>query len=298
MGSPDFAVPALTALANHYPVVGVITQPDRPAGRGRILASPPIKMLADSLGLEVIQPTRLRTPENFEKLFSWNPDLIVVAAYGQILRQNVLDLSPFGCINVHASLLPRWRGAAPIQASILAGDATTGVSIMKMDAGVDTGAVLASAGTAITPTDTGGILTDRLAVMGAKLLLEVLPAYLDGNLFPVPQNNDLATYAPPLKKDDALLNFDQPAESLAHRVMAFNPAPGAFTLWNDQVLKIHRAHADPQLSLRPGSRGISGNLPVIGTPQGGLVIDELQPAGKKAMPGKIFLQGARNWESQ
>ena len=180
MGSPDLALPILQALAAHYPIVGVVTQPDRPAGRGQALTPPPVKVLAEKLALPVIQPRRLREPEAMERLRSWAPELIVVAAFGQILRPEVLDLPRYGCINVHASLLPRWRGAAPIQAAILHGDADTGVTIMKMDPGVDTGPLLSQRSLPISPQDTAASLSEKLSALGAELLLETLPAYLKG----------------------------------------------------------------------------------------------------------------------
>ncbi len=209
MGSPEFALPTLKALAERYPVVGVVTQPDRPAGRGNVLTPPPVKVLAQQLGLEVFQPEKLRTPEAKEKLRSWNPDLIVVAAFGQILRQEVLDLPPFGCINVHASLLPRWRGASPIQAAILHGDTVTGVTIMKMDPGIDTGPILAQRTVTIQPEDTAGSLSERLAQEGASLLMEVLPDYLEGRLHPQPQPEEGATYAKMLSKEEGNLRFEE-----------------------------------------------------------------------------------------
>ena len=170
MGSPDFAVPALEALARDYPIVGVVTQPDRPAGRGGTLKPPAVKEAALRLGLPIIQPEKLRQPEAMDQLRAWAPDLIVVAAFGQILRPEVLDLPKFGCINIHGSLLPRWRGAAPIQAAILAGDVETGITIMKMDPGVDTGAILSRRYIPITPDDTAGTLFAKLAPLGANLV--------------------------------------------------------------------------------------------------------------------------------
>lgn len=301
MGSPDFALPSLRALAQNYTVAGIVTQPDRPAGRGRQLAAPPVKRLAQDLGLPFIQPGRLREPQAMEQLRAWKPDLIVVAAFGQILRPEVLDLPLFGCINVHASLLPRWRGAAPIQAAILHGDRETGITIMKVDPGIDTGPVLSQLATPIQPDDTAGSLSLRLAQMGAELLVETLPAYLRGDLKPQPQSDELATHAPMLKKEDGQLDFKQPAEELARRVRAFNPWPGAYTTWRGQRLKIHRAHpvvdrsrADGNL-LQPGSTTIYGDLPAFVTGHGLLVLDEVQPAGKKAMSGQVFLRGARDW---
>ncbi len=203
MGSPDFSVPSLQMLAKHHRIIGVVTQPDRPAGRGRTLTPPPIKQAADDLELPVIQPKRLREPEAMEQLRQWKPDLIVVAAFGQILRPEVLDLPPLGCVNVHASLLPRWRGAAPIQASILQGDEQTGVTIMLMDPGVDTGPIIQQMATRIRPKETAGELSGRLAELGASLLSDTLPGYLSGKLIPQPQDNAQANYAAVLKKRTA-----------------------------------------------------------------------------------------------
>ena len=295
MGSPEFALPALQALAKNYAVVGVVTQPDRPSGRGRVLTPPAVKILAQKLGLPVIQPRRLREPEAIEQLKSWKPDLIVVAAFGQILRPEVLDLPRLGCINVHASLLPRWRGAAPIQAAILHGDAETGITIMRMEPGVDTGPIFSQRSLTILPEDTANSLSVRLAELGAELLIETLPGYLDGQIVPRLQNEAKATYAPMLKKEDGKLDFNQPAENLARRVRALNPWPGAFTDWQDGILKILHAHAGEGIAVSPGRRLVYQGLPAIGTAQGLLVLDEVQPAGKKPMPGKVFLQGARGW---
>ncbi|NLG74330.1 MAG: methionyl-tRNA formyltransferase [Chloroflexi bacterium] len=295
MGSPEFALPTLRALAKEYKVTGVVTQPDRPAGRGRDLTPPPVKKLAEELGLPTIQPQRLRDPDAMDQLREWNPDLIVVAAFGQILRQDVLSLPRFVCVNVHASLLPRWRGAAPIQAAILHGDEQTGVTIMCMDAGVDTGPMLAQAPTKILETDTAGTLSARLAELGAQLLIQTLPKYLSGELTPTAQDDSQATYAPMLKKEDGLLDFNRPAQELALRVRAFNPWPGTFTYWENQVLKIHRAHAVQSTSPKPGAALIHDGMPAFGTLEGLLVLDEVQPAGKRPMPGEVFLRGARHW---
>ncbi len=295
MGSPDFALPVLRRLAETYRVVGVVTQPDRPAGRGRTMTPPPVKSLAETLGIAVIQPRRLREPEAFAQLQAWQPQLIVVAAFGQILRQNVLDLPPYGCINVHASLLPRWRGAAPIQAAILAGDAQSGVTIMQMDAGVDTGPQLNRRAVPILPEDTAETLSGRLATAGADLLIETLPAYLAGSLSPEPQQTQDATYAPMLKKEDGLLNFDEAAAALERRVRAFSPWPGAYLIWQGEALKVHRAHVADHDARPAGRRLVVQGCPALATAAGVLVLDEVQPAGKKAMPGKVFLNGARQW---
>ena len=295
MGSPDFALPTLKGLNENYDVAGVVTQPDRPAGRGRALTPPPVKTMAQSYGIPVIQPHRLKEPEAMDQLRQWDPDLIVVAAFGQILRPEALEIPPYGCINVHASLLPRWRGAAPIQAAILHGDEQTGVTIMKMDPGMDTGPVLSQRAIPILPDDTAGSLAPRLAQLGAELLLETLPPYLEGNLQPEPQADEGATYATMLKKEDGKLDFTQPAVALARRVRAFNPWPGAFTTWENGRLIIHEAHAVDTPSPGPGERFIYKGFPAIGSSDGLLVLDEVQPAGKRVMPGDVFLNGAKGW---
>jgi methionyl-tRNA formyltransferase len=294
MGSPDFAVPTLRALAAHYEVAGVITQPDRESGRGHALKSPPIKMLADELGLNVIQPEKLRAPEAMNQLRLWNPDLIVVAAFGQILKLDVLALPPHGCVNVHASLLPRWRGAAPVQAAILAGDSQTGVIIMKMDQGVDTGMIIHQRAIKIEDDDSAGSLSEKLSHLGADLLIETLPRYLSGELKPQSQDENRATYAPMLKKEHGLLDFTKPVEELVRGVRAFNPWPGAYFEWNGGMLKIHRAHAEAG-NASEGQRLVYRGQPAVGARDGLLILDEVQPAGKKSMSGKAFLLGARNW---
>lgn len=302
MGSPEFALPTLRALASNYDVAGVITQPDRPAGRGKQLTPPPVKVLADELGLPSIQPTRLRpTPlapgqtDPVDQLRSWAPDVIVVAAFGQILRQEVLDLPPHGCINVHASLLPRWRGASPIQAAILAGDAETGVTIMRMDKGLDTGPILSQRAIPIASDDTAASLSDKLSVFGAELLGETLPKYLSGELKPTSQPETGVTLAPLLKKADGELEPSLTAEELERKVRALNPWPGAFILSKGQPLKIHRASAAGGKA-QAGRRSIQGGLPALGTAGGWLTLEEVQPAGKKAMSGAEFLRGARDWK--
>jgi methionyl-tRNA formyltransferase len=295
MGSPAFALPTLTTLARIYPVVGVVTQPDRPAGRGQTLTPPPVKELAQSLSIPVIQPNRLKEPAAWEQLQAWQPDLIVVAAFGQILRQNVLDLPRQGSINVHASLLPRWRGAAPIQAAILNGDRTTGVTIMKMDAGVDTGAILKQREITIDPQDNTETLSARLAQAGAELLAETLSGYLKGEVLPKTQDDSLATRANMVNKEDGLLDFQWPAVELERRVRAFFPWPGTYFPWAGSSLKVLRAHVEGGTNASNGQQGIIGKLPAMASADGWLVLDEVQPAGKKPMPGEVFLRGARQW---
>ncbi len=298
MGSPEFALPTLNLLAQRYQVVGVVTQPDRPAGRGKILTPPPVKTLAIGLNIPVMQPENIKEPPAMEQLQAWQPDLIIVAAFGQILRQNVLGLPPLGCINIHASLLPRWRGAAPIQAAILNGDTQTGITIMMMDAGVDTGAILSQRSEPIMEDDTAGILGERLAKIGADLLLETLPAYIDKSITPKNQPEQGITYAPMLKKEEARLDFSQSAQSLDRKIRAYNPWPGAFTIWRGNPLKLLKSHvlespsASPAI---PGATLVIEQKPAIHTSNGILVLDEVQPAGKKIMSGHVFLQGARSW---
>jgi methionyl-tRNA formyltransferase len=295
MGSPDFALPSLRALAGNYDVVGVVTQPDRAFGRGRGLKPPPVKTFALELGIPVIQPEKLKQPEAMEQLRAWEPDLIVVAAFGQILRKEVLELPRHGCINVHASLLPRWRGAAPINAAILHGDEETGVTIMQMDAGLDTGPMLAKRSIRLTPRDTAGSVFQALSTLGVDLLLETLPGYLSGVLQPVPQPEEGATYAPMLKKDDGKLNSDSDVHELERRVRAFNPWPGAFMDFDGTMLKVHRSHVE-EGNVEAGKRLVVENQPAVAARGGLLILDEVQPAGKKPMSGKSFLAGARDWE--
>jgi methionyl-tRNA formyltransferase len=286
----------LRALQKTVQVVGVVTQPDRASGRGRALKSPPVKALALELNLPLMQPEKLRQPDAMEQLRLWNPDLIVVAAFGQILKPDVLDLPRYGCINVHASLLPRWRGAAPINAAILHGDEETGVTIMKMDIGLDTGPVLAQRAIRLMRDDTAGSVFESLSRLGADLLIESLPDYLSGKIIPRPQPEDGVTYAPMLKKEEGLLDFTRPAEELERRVRAFNPWPGAFMQVDGATLKIHMGHAEAG-NESAGSRLVHRNQLAVGTGSGLLILDEVQPAGKKSMSGAAFLSGARGWEN-
>lgn len=299
LGSPEFALPSLQALVERFTVVGVVTQPDRPARRGLTLTPPPVKLFAFDHSLPFIQPERLNDTAVITQLNNWNPEVMVVAAFGQILRSSVLNLPSLGCINVHASLLPRWRGAAPVAASILNGDEYTGVSIMLMNAGVDTGPVLSQRSTPIHNQETEGGLADRLARLGAELLTETLPGYLSGQIAPQPQNDSLATYAPMIKKEDAHLKFTEPADLLTRKILAYNPWPGAFTYWRDQRLIILSAHVietGEQPPTKAGTTTCMDNFPAIITGKGVLVLDIVQLSGKKAMSGQDFLRGARGWQ--
>ncbi len=302
MGTPQFALPALQTLIENYSVVGVVTQPDRPRGRGRKPQPSPVKKLAQQHRLPVLQPASLRDPEALAELRNLRPDVIVVAAFGQILPTTVLDLPPAGCINVHASLLPRWRGAAPVAAAILAGDDTTGVTIMKMDAGLDTGPILSQRSLAITPQDTRESLTARLARLGADLLRDTLPDWLAGAIEPRPQDESLATYAPQIKKEQGHINWREPADDIARKVRAFYPWPGAFTHWQDKPLKILRAVAATEpLSGEDDRRPATGTViagpdgPAVVTGRGVLHLYEVQPAGRRPMPADAFARGARGF---
>jgi methionyl-tRNA formyltransferase len=237
----------------------------------------------------------LRDPQAVERLRAWRPDVLVVAAFGQILRPSVLDLALWGSLNVHASLLPRWRGAAPIQHAIRAGDAETGVTIMRMDAGLDTGPILLQRGIPIAPDETGASLHDRLAVLGAELLREALPPYLAGVLQPRPQPDEGVTYAPTLKKEDGRIDWAQPAFEIDRQVRAYTPWPGTFTFWEGQVFKVLHGAVLPQQDTpaSPGALLLVGVDPAVQTGLGLYRLDMVQPAGKKAMTGQAFLTGHR-----
>jgi len=297
MGTPEFAVPVLEALAGAHRVVGVVTQPDRPAGRGRRLAPSPVKQVALEHGLPLFHPQSLRTPGAVAQLTAWNPEVIVVAAFGQILRRGVLDLPPCGCLNVHASLLPRWRGAAPVPAAILAGDEVTGVTIMQMDAGLDTGPILAQREEPIRSDDTRATLEGRLARLGAGLLVETLPAYLEGNLLPRPQPEEGVTYARQLRKEDGLLDWSRPAAELDRRVRAFTPWPGAFTMWHGQRLKVLRAVPLPAWrgDAPPDTVVALADGVAVAASEGALRLEEVQLAGKRPMDIAPFLRGQHNF---
>ena len=295
MGTPDFALPTLRALAEDFDVAGVVTQPDRRAGRGRDFHPPPVKVLAEELGIPVYQPENINAPEALEHLSAWAPNLMVVAAFGQILRPKVLNLPPHGCLNVHASLLPRWRGAAPINAAILHGDSETGVTIMKMARGLDTGPILTQRAIPIQANDTAGSLFARLAQMGGELLVETIPPYLQGELTPQRQNDAQSTYAPMLRRKDGELDFSQTGAFLARKIRAYHPWPGTYTQWQGKRFKIHQAHAVPVTSPGVGVFSTYNDFPAIGTKDGLLVLDKVQPACKCAMAGDVFLRGAKDW---
>lgn len=292
-GTPEFAVPSLQILLDRgEEVAAVVCQPDRPAGRGQRLTPPPVKVLAESAGVPVLQPEKLRTPEALAGLRAYAPDLIVVAAYGKILSADLLRLPPRGCINVHASLLPRYRGAAPIQWAILRGETVTGVTIMQMDEGMDTGAMLLQRSLAIGNDETYGELQERLARLGAEALSEALDALARGDLAATPQDHAGATMAPKIEKEQGRIEWSRPAEETARQVRAFNPWPSAFTSANGQPLKIHRATAAAGDGSAAVVVAIHPEL-VVACGEGVLRLAEVQPGGKQRMSGAAFARGAR-----
>ncbi len=294
MGTPDFSVPGLQKLIQTQTVVGVVTQPDKPAGRGQQLRPSPVKVVAEAAGIPVYQPKSLRSEEAVAPLRAWQPDVIVVAAFGQILRPHVLDLPPHGCVNVHASLLPRWRGASPIQHALMAGDAETGICLMRMDPGLDTGPVYVCQSTTITAEDTAATLHDRLAEMGATLLAERLDDILHGRLVPTPQDDAQTTYAPMIKKEDGRIQWTQPAAVIDRHIRAMTPWPGAFTTWQGQALKILAARPSAHhLTGAPGQVFPSrdGQTAVVATGSGSLHLQTVQLSGKRALDAAEFLRG-------
>ena len=298
MGTPGFAATALKYLvSNDCSFVVVYTQSDKASGRGQTLVPSPVKEAALELGLPVLQPRNFRNEAAVAELAALQPDLVVVAAYGQILPQNVLDIPRHGCLNVHPSILPRFRGVSPVAASILAGDEFTGVSVMLLNAGTDTGPTLAQARVPISPEDTTGSLSDKLARIGAQLILDVLPAWLNGKIRPRPQDESLATYCNKLSKEDGEIDWRSSAVEIWRRVRAFNPWPGAHTTWQGKQLKILAAiplQSVPgtppgqvlDLHDKKGGFGIAAGNGALG-----LVTVQLQ--GKKAMPAGDFIRGQR-----
>jgi methionyl-tRNA formyltransferase len=296
MGTPEFALPALRALIGHYSVVGVVTQPDRPAGRGRSLQPPPIKELALKNNLPLFQTKSLRPPQAVASLRDWAPDVVVTAATGHILTADVLAVPTRGTLNVHASLLPRWRGAAPIQAALLAGDAKTGITIMCTDEGLDTGPILSQRAIPIASRETAASLHDKLAQLGAELLLETLPRWLSGELLPHPQPDQGVTLAGRIRKEDGVINWTRSAAEIDRQVRAYTPWPGAYTFWNDRQLKVIAAFA---LSLHPdrppGTVINHDGQPTVVTGDGSLRLDHIQLAGKRALPAVEFVRGRPNF---
>ena len=296
MGSADFAVPSLDALyQNGYQISGVITQPDREKGRGKKLAATPVKILAESLGLAVFQPEKVNSPESIETIRAMQPDLLVVVAFGQILKEDLLNLAPLGAVNVHGSLLPKYRGAAPIHWAIVNGEKETGVTTMYLDKGMDSGDIIYQKKTEIRETDDVGSLHDRLMEMGASLLLETLEDIGKGVASRVPQDETLVTYASLLKKEHELISWQRNARDVFNHIRGFSPWPGAYTLWNGQRLKLYQAqYLELTSDLKPGAiLTVDIDGVVVQAINGAVKILELQPEGKPRMTAGAFARGHR-----
>jgi len=308
MGTPQFAVPVLVTLIagskpglvlqEGYEIVTVITRPDKPSGRGKEVVYSPVKQLALSQEIPVWQPGSLKRQENIEMLAAYQSDLFIVAAFGQILPQAVLDLPRYGTLNIHASLLPKYRGVSPISEAILQGDTETGVTIMLIDAGVDTGPILLQRAIPIAEDDTTGSLTLKLAALGASALLEALPLWVQGNITPQPQDERFASHTHMLHKEDGKIDWNRPADVLARTVRAFTPWPGAYTNWGNKILKIISAHT---IQSDPGSEARAGTVSlrkenglqtlIVATGKGLLILEKLQLEGKKVTSADEFLRG-------
>lgn len=299
MGTPEFAVPSLKLLLEQqYNVVAVVTQPDRPKGRKKTLTPPPVKEAALSFNLPVLQPERMRHADAVAAIAELQPDLIVTAAYGQILPKALLDIPRLGCINVHGSLLPRYRGGAPIQRSIMNGESSTGVTIMYMAEGLDTGDMISAVELPITDEDNSGTMFDKLSLAGAELLGRTLPSIVSGEAVASPQQDELATYAPNLTREDERIDWSNSARAIFNQVRGLSPMAGAFTYLNSEVFKVwacaeSKEHATNQ-SLTPGTVLATDNEGIyVQTGEGVLLLTEIQPAGKRAMVASEWLKGAR-----
>ncbi len=303
MGSPEFALPSLaTLLASRHEVVAVVTQPDRPAGRGRQWTPPPVKVFAQARGLKVLQPVSVSSPPSVERLRALEPDVVIIAAYGQILRERVLEVPARGSLNVHASLLPRHRGASPVTAAILAGDEVTGVTIMEVVRALDAGPIVARLETAISPLDTAGTLEARLAEAGAGLLIDTLDPWYERRIEVQPQDDARATYAPMVRRQDALIDWAAPARHIWRQVRAHNPWPVAHTLWKDTEVRVWEAWPlEGDSETAPGTVLFPEHLPQgapasddtfsVQTGSGRLAVLRVQRTGKKALSGAEFVRG-------
>ncbi|MBI2891913.1 MAG: methionyl-tRNA formyltransferase [Deltaproteobacteria bacterium] len=294
-GTPEIAVPTLARLVEIADVKAVVAQPDRPKGRGQKLAAPPTKVLASLTGIPVLQPLKMKDPELWARLAAFDADLFVVVAYGRILPPQILSIPGLGCVNVHASLLPRYRGAAPIQWAILRGEKETGVTLMLMDEGLDTGPMLARRSTPIGPDETSGELGVRLGLLGAQLVADSLPDIEHGRARPEPQDSSLATMAPLLEKAQGRIRFEDTAQRIHDHVRALNPWPGAFTTLDDRTLKVHRTRPAPGTPADlPGRVVAAGGDGIwVACTDGAIVLREVQLEGKKRMSAAEFASGAR-----
>ena len=295
MGTPDFAVPSLQALLTRHEVVAVVTQPDKPKGRGKKLQPTPVKAVALEHGIPVLQPVRIKRPEEVEKLKQYPADIYVVAAFGQLLSQEILDIPEFGCLNIHASLLPKYRGASPIQHVIIDGEEKTGITIMQMDAGLDTGDMLYQKEIVISPKDTYASLHDKLMVLGGEAIVEALPLLEQGKLVPRKQEDALSCYAHLIDKTMGELDFTKSAEILDRLIRGLNPWPSAYTTYHGKQLKVWEA--EPVKSPKAGKPGeilaVEKDAVLVAAGSGALRITSLQLSGKKRMSAHDFLLGVR-----
>lgn len=293
MGTPDFAVPSLNALlSSKREIAAIVTQPDKPSGRGKKQALPPVKAAALNSGIRVLQPERIKDEAFVNTIKEINPDVIVVAAYGKILPKDIIQLPRYGCINVHASLLPKYRGAAPINWAIVNGEKETGITIMQMDEGLDTGSILLQKGVEITKEDTAGTLTNKLSKIGAGLLIEGLDAIEKGGIKPIPQDNSKASYAPILKKEDGQIDWTKGAEDIYNMVRGMDPWPGAFTYYKGELWKVWKVRHGDTGKGRPGEilTADKDRIDVVSKDSVTAIL-EIQPANKKRMPVSDFLRG-------
>jgi len=294
MGTPSFALPALQMLhTENYQIVAVITQPDRPQGRGQVTNPPAVKILAQKFGLPVYQPNNIKEQSFFELAKELNPEIIVVAAFGQILPKHILDIPPLGCLNIHPSLLPKYRGAAPLNWTLIKGETTTGVTIMLMDEGMDSGAILEQEETSIDPSENYGHLHDRLARLGGALLIKTIGHVLSGTSQPRPQDSSLATFAPRLTKELGEINWHSNVSDICNLIRGLSPSPAAYSFIEGKLLKIYAAEPRPETTDKiPGSLGESlANGIAITAADGYVILKEIQLAGKKRMPANEFLRG-------
>ncbi len=302
MGTPDFSVPCLEKLIEeNYDVAGVVTQPDRPKGRKREMTPPPVKIAAQKHGIEVFQPEKIKDADAVSRVLAWQPDLIVTAAYGQVIPSAILDAPRYGCINVHASLLPKYRGGAPIHRAIIEGEAETGITIMYMVEKLDAGDILTQEKVRIEETDTVGTLHDKLSRVGADLLIRTIPPLVRGELTPIPQNEEESTFAPNIRREDEKINWNRSATEIYNQIRGLNPWPVAFTSWQGKVLKIWEAELTPSDVL--ANLSVSGSKPgeilsvseegiIVKTGEGAITLKELQPEGKRRMTVSDFVRGS------
>src|SRR2546423_4974930 len=293
IGTGEIGVPSLRALQkSEHELVAVLTQPDKPVGRDQKITRPPIKAALAGSTMSILQPARIKDSQAIEQIRALAPDIIVVIAYGQILPRAVLEIPKIACLNLHASILPRWRGAAPIQAAVAAGDRETGITVMYMDEGLDTGDILLQRKIDILPTDTGGLLHDRLGQTAPEPLLESLRLLASGNAPRIPQDQSLATYAPKLNRESGRLNWNEAAEAIERKIRAYNPWPGAFTEFNERKLKVF-ATSIVNLCGKPGEVLRKGSEFVIAASDRALSLNDVQLEGKRRMPAAEFLRGLK-----